>query len=178
MTTPTLSDVPAPAARTDRPVTIFACGERRRGDDAVGFVIADAVREAFGARVRIVDDGMLDAGQLIELDDGEPCIVVDAVSGVAAGEIAVLPLTQLARAAIEREQRGRGPTARSSHLVSIETALGLAERLLGEPVPGTFVGVGVGSCAFGAPLSAAVAAAVPRAVAAVSDALATFGATR
>lgn len=153
------------------PVTLFICGERGHGDDAIAFAILDALPAALRARVGVVQEGMLDAGMLLELPDDAAAVVVDALGGVVPGEVASMPLAALAR--VERERAGgrEAGSPRSKHLKSIDAAITLAEMLLGEPVRGTFVGVGVRDCAPGAPLSPDVAAALPRAAAMVTAAI-------
>jgi hydrogenase maturation protease len=162
-------DSPAPARE---PVTVFACGDPYRGDDALAFAVVRELPVQLGERVRVVDEGTLDARMLLELPDDVPCVVVDAVAGVAPGELVTMPLERLAAAARDRALRGETPSTRSSHLMSIESALGLAAMLLGRPVRGTFVGIGVRDCTLGAPLSADVLAALPAAIAAVTAAVA------
>lgn len=145
------------------PVTVFACGERERGDDAVAYAIVDALPPGLRGRIAVVRDGMLDAGSLMALPEGAPAVVVDAVAGVAPGEVVVLPLADLAGLARS--------SPRSTHWMSIDATVALVQTLLGEPVEGTFVGVGLRDCDFGAPLSPEVAAALPAAVAAVAAAV-------
>lgn len=164
---PRAHDLPPDAA----PVTVFACGEPQRGDDAVAFAIVDALPPALRDRIGLVCDGSLDAAMLIDLPEGRACVVVDAVNGIAPGEVLTLPLADVSRRARERISRPGGASPRSSHLISIESALALAELLLGEPVRGTFVGVGIKRCDLGTGLSPEVIAALPQAVAALAAAI-------
>ena len=88
-------------------------------------------------------------------------MVVDAVAGLAPGEIWVRPLAALVDRARSRAS-GAGAEPRSSHELPIDAVLTLAATLRAAPPPGTFVGIGGSRWDVGAPLSPAVAAPCPR----------------
>lgn len=148
---------------------VVGLGSVDRGDDAVGGHVARAVAALADPRVEVVEHE--DPTDLIELWRGhDRVVVVDATcSGSAPGTLRLLetgagrpPLPEAAWA-----RTGRGGT----HAFGLAAAVELA-RVLGR-LPGrvTVVGVEAGSFEPGAPLSSAVAAAVPRAVDAVLDAV-------
>jgi hydrogenase maturation protease len=178
MTPPTVR-LPARAARPRRvdgsaarpsrerpiPVEILACGAPDRGDDAVGLVVAEALRTSMpaGARVRVV--GQLDVDDLLAVPAGGAVIVVDAATGVRGGHIVELPLSGL----IGRDDRLR---PRSSHALEFREVIGVADMIRGHPLDGRIVAVGGVRFSLGAGLSPSVVRAVPRMVAAIRDAVA------
>lgn len=152
-------------------VPVFVCGEPARGDDAAGFAAVELLSPDVRARAEIVPVGQLDVLLLLDLPADEPCVVVDAVAGLAPGEIWVRPLAALVDRAQARADAGRAPEPRSSHELPLEQVLALAATLRDAPPAGTFVGIG-GSCwDVGAPLTAAVAAGLPAFAAAIAAAV-------
>ena len=155
-------------ARTLTRALVIGLGSADRGDDAVGALVARAVAARLPG-VRVVDHedptALLDAWQ-----DHTPVVVVDAVrSGAPAGAVHWLETGQ------HRPPIGTPTWARSGHGSS--HAVGLAEmvelgRALGR-LPDRLVVVGIEAAGFdhGAPLTPAVAAAVPIATERVCAAL-------
>jgi len=115
-----------------RRVTVLACGEAMRGDDAVGLMAVAALAPEVAALAEIREVGQLSPDEL--LDAPEPVIVVDAVSGPPAGELIELPLAELA-------ERGLGGTSMSSHALPLATAVALSVRLRGRAPEGRFIGL-------------------------------------
>lgn len=123
---------PAPTLR------LLVCGSADRGDDgaalrAVAHLLPrldDGVRQQLEVR-RCVQ---LDATDLIDVADGERCLVLDTVVGIEPGRVVELSLDALA----DR------PTVapRSSHALPIDQTLGVARAVRGELPPGSFVGIG------------------------------------
>ena len=123
---------PAPTLR------LLVCGSADRGDDgaalrAVAHLLPrldDGVRQQLEVR-RCVQ---LDATDLIDVADGERCLVLDTVVGIEPGSVVELSLDALA----DR------PTVapRSSHALPIDQTLGVARAVRGELPPGSFVGIG------------------------------------
>jgi len=123
---------PAPTLR------LLVCGSADRGDDgaalrAVAHLLPrldDGVRQQLEVR-RCVQ---LDATDLIDVADGEACLVLDTVVGIEPGSVVELSLDALA----DR------PTVapRSSHALPIDQTLGVARAVRGELPPGSFVGIG------------------------------------
>jgi len=150
-------------------VPVFVCGEPARGDDGAGFAAVELLAPDVRARAEIVPVGQLDVLLLLDLPAHEPCVVVDAVAGLAPGEIWVRPLAALVDRA--RAGAGRAPEPSSSHELPLEQVLALAAALRDAPPAGTFVGIG-GSCwDVGTPLTAAVAASLPAFAAAIAAAV-------
>ncbi|MCA9493183.1 MAG: hydrogenase maturation protease [Myxococcales bacterium] len=133
---------------------VVGLGQRYGGDDGVGLRVADAVREALPGLEVVTLTG---AEGLVELLDGRPVLVVDAVLGVGPpGTLHELRPDELARV-----------RAFSTHGIGVAEALGLAEALGGPDVLQglTVLGIAIrppGALAEG--LSPEVAAAVPRAL--------------
>lgn len=155
-------------AAARHPIRVIVLGEPTRGDDGVAF---PATRDAIAAlppairgRVEVRETGQLDPADLVELTGEGVAIVVDAVVGVAAGEVVILSLERLAALASETEVR---PSPRSSHILPVEQLVALAVALRGSPPRGVLVGVGGERFGIGEPLSPAVQAAVPVLAAAV-----------
>jgi hydrogenase maturation protease len=148
-------------------VRVFVCGEPARGDDAAGFAAVDLLAPDVRARAEIVPVGQLDVLFLLDLPADVPCVVVDAVAGLAPGETWVRPLAAL----VDRAGAGRSPEPRSSHELPLEQVLALAALLRDAPPAGTFVGIG-GSCwDVGTPLTAAVVAGLPAFAGAIAAAV-------
>ena len=125
-------NAPAPRLR------LLVCGSADRGDDgaalrAVAHLLPkldDEVRQQLEVR-RCVQ---LDATDLIEVTDGEACLVLDTVVGVQPGSVVELTLDALA----DR------PTVapRSSHALPIDQTLGIARAVRGSLPCGAFLGIG------------------------------------
>lgn len=158
-------------------VPIFVCGEPARGDDAAGFAAVHLLPADLRDRVEVVPVGQLDILFLMDLPADAPCVVVDAVAGLAPGEVWVRSLAALVDRARTLEGSGRTPEPRSSHELPLEQVLALAATLRDAPPAGTFVGIGGACFDVGTPLSAAVSGALPAFATAIADAVAALSAT-
>ena len=155
-------------------VPIFVCGEHARGDDAAGFSAVALLPPGLREQVDVVPVGQLDILFLMDLPADAPCVVVDAVAGIRAGEVWVRPLAALVDRARALQASGRAPEPRSSHELPLEQVLALAATLRDAPPAGTFVGIG-GTCfEVGTPLTAPVAAALPAFADAIAAEIAAF----
>jgi len=136
------------------PVTIVLCGEALRGDDGVGPAVAASLPASVTgtATVRLVPG--LEPADLLDLPPNVAVIVVDAVSGIAPGDLVVLPLEELTTVALPAR-------VLSSHRLPIDEVVGLAS-LLGRPPRGTFLGMGASRFAPGTGLSQPLLDALPR----------------
>jgi hydrogenase maturation protease len=155
--TSTAPDPPAaPQAAAPGPVrtVLLACGEPERGDDGAALAAVAALPPLVAGRVAIVRCGQLEVDHLLAVPDGAVCVVVDAAVGVAAGEVVVIPLADLA------DRAGRG-APRSSHALPPDQVVSLAAALRGRPPDGVFVGIGGRAFGLGAGLSPEVAAGMP-----------------
>jgi hydrogenase maturation protease len=148
---------------------VIGVGHELGGDDAVGLVVARAVRDRVPRGVA-VHESTGDGTALLDLWAGAACVVVvDAMrAGVPAGTVV----------RIDGRHEGQWPAGgpgslTSSHAFGVLEAIALA-RPLGL-LPSALIVYGVEGASFdlGAPLSAAVASAVPslveRVVAEVTD---------
>ncbi len=152
-------------------VPVFVCGEPARGDDAAGFAAVELLSPDARARAEIQAIGRLDVLLLLDLPAERACVVVDAVAGIAPGEVWVRPLPALVDRARALADLGRAPEPSSSHELPLEQVLALAAILREAPPAGTFVGIG-GSCwDVGTPLTAPVAAGLPAFAAAIAAAI-------
>jgi hydrogenase maturation protease len=157
--------VTTPRALAAPTTLVVGLGAADRGDDAVGGYVTRAVAALADPRLVVTEHA--DPTDLIEVWGGyDAVVVVDATcSGATAGAVHVLVtgagLDPLPEAAWARTGRG------GTHAFGLAAAVELA-RVLGRlPQRLTVVGVEAGSFEPGAPLTPAVAAAVPDAVAAV-----------
>jgi hydrogenase maturation protease len=142
-------------------IRLIACGNPDAGDDAIGLVVAGAVRDRLEASPYPVE--VLEVGPAIDavplLEDAGAAILLDAVrtrGGREPGEIV----------RVEAGPNGLpvelgAPV--SSHGFGIGEAIAVA-RALGSTVPIVVIGVEAGDAALGRGLSPAVAAAAPRVV--------------
>ena len=141
-----------------RSMRIIGLGQAFAGDDGVGLAVLRALRaERLPDFVELAE--VADPGALVELLASDAAIVlVDAILGQPAGELAELSPKTLA---------DRAPGRLSSHGVSVPQAIGLARALAQSSTPPTIQIIAISiarpdRCAQG--LSPEVAAAVPRAV--------------
>lgn len=160
----------SPLSRT-APIPVLICGEAARGDDAAGFAVTTLLSPATLAAAHIERVGQLDVLFLLDLPAELPCVVVDAVNGLAPGEVWVRPLADLVDRARALDASGRRPEPRSSHELPIDAVLTLAATLRAAPPNGLFVGIGGETFALGAGLSPAVEAALPAFAAAIDAAV-------
>ncbi|HWS12126.1 MAG TPA: hypothetical protein VN279_04970, partial [Rhodocyclaceae bacterium] len=79
----------------ERGLKVFLCGEPLRGDDGLALRAAALLPEPARRRARIEEVGQLDLLDLTALGPDEPCLIVDAVAGIAPGELYAAPLEAL-----------------------------------------------------------------------------------
>lgn len=123
---------PAPTLR------VLVCGNADRGDDGAALQAAAHVLPRLDGllrqRLEIRRCTQLDATDLIDIADGEACLVLDTVVGIEPGTVVDLGLDDLA---------DRGQVApRSSHALPIDQVLGIARAVRGGLPRGEFVGIG------------------------------------
>jgi len=144
-------------------VCVLVCGERLRGDDAAAVLAAEMLPADALALAEVVEVGLLSVEALLDVPEGVALVVADAAIGTAAGEVVVLPLSNVARST------GSGAALASSHSLPPGQVLALAETLRGPLPRGVFVGIGGADFGFGEGLSAPVAAGLPAFVAVLAD---------
>jgi hydrogenase maturation protease len=142
-------------------VRVLACGERLRGDDAVGPLAAELLPAQVRSLADVLEIGQMTVESLIDVPEEVALIVVDAAVGVAVGQVVLLPLADVAR-------RRLGAAPASSHSLPPDQVVALAEEMRRSSLRGTFVGIGGAEFGFGEGLSPAVEAALPDLVAALS----------
>ena len=137
-----------------RPVTVLVCGEPMRGDDGVAEAILDHLPPTTHSLLRVEHVGQLTPDHLLAAEG--PVILLDAVDGPPAGEVADLPLAALLAAS------DAGISPASSHGLPLPATIEIVERLAGALPEGRFIGIAGADYRLGAPLSAGVRDAVPR----------------
>jgi hydrogenase maturation protease len=141
---------------------VVGLGSPDRGDDAVGVVVARAVAASRLPGVDVLTHE--DPTDLVELWSGrELVVVVDAVR--SGGEPGTVVLLETGAAGERLPESAWGSTGRGgTHAFGLASAVELARALRRLPGRVALVGVEAESFDHGAPLSPAVAAAVPTAV--------------
>ncbi len=143
-----------------RHVHVLVCGERERGDDASALLAAEGLAGLPAwATVRVV--GQLEPDDLLDLPDGDACLVVDSLSGVPPGTISRGSLASLLEGAAAPAEP-ESAALRSSHSLAPVDVLRLVQALRGGLPEGGYVGVRGQAFHLGAGLSDPVAAALPR----------------
>lgn len=118
---------------------ILVCGASDRGDDgaalaAIARVLPD-LPERLRSRIEVRRCPQLDVTDLTDVRPEERCLVVDTVMGIEPGSVVIMPLTELAG-------RSDGMAPRSSHALSVDDTLLIAEAVCGAMPSGAFVGIG------------------------------------
>lgn len=150
---------------------VVGLGSRDRGDDGIGPAVAEAVATLALPGVHVVEQE--DPTALLDLvAEHDVAVVVDAVrSGSPPGTVRAWDVGAAPAPADGWTATGRGGT----HAFGLATAVELGRALHRLPPRMVVVGVDGADFDIGAPLSAAVAAAVPAAVAGVCSALREVG---
>lgn len=144
-------------------VLVIGLGNPDRGDDAVGVQVArEVAAERLGVNVLEFDDP---SEALDAWDPEDTVILTDAMSsGGTPGDIRVID-------AVAHTLRTGRWAAGGTHALGLAAVVELARALGRLPQRLVVVGVEAAEFAHGAPLSEAVAAAVPAAAVAVLDAI-------
>ena len=121
---------------------------------AISHVLPGPARGAAGQRSRSGAARSSTPTDVMDVGDGEACVVIDTVVGVEPGTIVAMALDDLAR-------RPGGVAPRSSHALSVDDALLIAEACRGALPAGTFVGIGGKWFGYGERFSRAVTAGLP-----------------
>ena len=136
---------------------IVGYGNPLRGDDGVGQAAARALaHEAAIDGAEVVSCHQLMPELAESLATVDLVVFVDAAAGIEPGRVVVRPVQSVA-----------GPSAGLIHHVAPGALLSLSEKLYGRSPEAFLVTVGAGSLALGEGLSEAVAAALPKVIAAV-----------
>ena len=117
---------------------VLVCGSADRGDDGAALCavahVLPRLDPMLRQRVEVRRCQQLDATDIIDVADGEACLVLDTVVGVAPGAIVEIPLDELSRL--------QDAAPRSSHALPITQVLGIAEAIRGALPRGRLVGIG------------------------------------
>ncbi|MCC5793248.1 MAG: hydrogenase maturation protease [Chromatiales bacterium] len=133
---------------------VIGLGNRDRGDDAAGLLVAEALRSQLPPDVRVFSGGNDPAALVGQLTGAEAAWIVDAASGqAAAGTVTRFDVSEAALPALHRTV--------SSHGLGLPAALELARSLGQLPRRCIVYTVAAQDFAPGSPLSPPVAAALP-----------------
>jgi hydrogenase maturation protease len=147
-------------------IRVLVCGTSDRADDGVApravAQLLPSLREEGRYDVDVRYCGQLDVEHLLDVPAGTPVLIVDAASGVPAGEIVTRDLDALL------DERP-GPAPRSSHALPIGQVLGVARAFAEAPLQGAFVGIGGADFGLGDELSPQVERALPAFVTVIRD---------
>jgi hydrogenase maturation protease len=117
---------------------VLVCGSADRGDDGAAlYAVAHVLPRLdpiLRQRVEVRRCPQLDAADLIDVADGEACLVLDTVVGVPPGSVVEIPLDDLSML--------EDAAPRSSHALPISQVLGIAEAVRGNLPRGRLVGIG------------------------------------
>ena len=137
---------------------MLVCGSADRGDDGAALCAVAHVLPAPGPnlrqRVEVRRCPQLDAADLIDVADGEACLVLDTVVGVEPGAVVAIPLDELTRAR-QASRRARRTPCRSSQV--LRHRRGHPRQAAARP----FVGIGGKWFGFGERFSRAVKGKLP-----------------
>jgi hydrogenase maturation protease len=143
-------------------IRVLVCGEPLRGDDGAAVLAAAALTADARALAEVFEVGQLSLAAMLDVPEGTAVIVADAAVGVAAGEVVVVPLAEIAG-------RAAGAAPASSHSLPPDQVLAIAGEMRGAPFSGVFVGIGAVEFGFGEELSPEVAAGLPALTAALES---------
>jgi hydrogenase maturation protease len=119
-------------------IRLLVCGSGDRGDDGAALYavahVLPRLEPAVRQQLEVRRCPQLDATDLIDVADGEACVVLDTVVGIEPGSIVEISLEDLAGLP--------AVTPRSSHALPIEQVLGISRAVRGTLPRGTFVGIG------------------------------------
>lgn len=119
-------------------IRVLVCGSADRGDDGAALYavahVLPRLSPALRQRVEVRRCEQLDAADLIDVAEGEACLVLDTVVGVEPGSVVRIPLDELTRL--------EDAAPRSSHALPISQVLGIAEAIRGQLPRGLLVGIG------------------------------------
>ncbi len=143
---------------------VIGVGQRYRGDDAIGLVVADRVRALAPPGVEVTSESADALSLLSALDGPDACVAIDAAQhGGAPGTILRLDADQVAAT--------RGG-ATSSHGNALAEAIALGRALDSLPPRFRIVAVVGSNFHVGDPMSVDVQSAIPDAVTAMFEEIA------
>lgn len=138
-------------------IRVLVCGSADRGDDGAALCavahVLPRLEPELRQRVEVRRCEQLDAADLIDVADGEACLVLDTVVGVEPGQVVRIPLDELTRL--------EDAAPRSSHALPISQVLGIAEAIRGQLPRGLLVGIGGKWFGFGETRSRALREGMP-----------------
>jgi len=119
-------------------IRVLVCGSADRGDDGAALCavahVLPRLEASLRQRVEVRRCPQLDAADVIDVADGEACLVLDTVVGVEPGSVVRIPLDELMLL--------EDAAPRSSHALPISQVLGIAEAIRGQLPRGSLVGIG------------------------------------
>ena len=139
---------------------LLACGNPLRGDDGVGWKIAEALQQdPTSAGVKVIITQQFTPELAEDLRDADTVVFVDASATTAAGEVALVELSP-----------AQAMPRMLTHHMPPDSLLKLTQELYGRLPQRAFAVVVGGECfELGEKLTEGVQAAIPKAVAALQD---------
>ncbi len=148
--------------KASRRAVVLVCGERTRGDDGAALVAVDRLPPDVLTLAEIRHVGALEVDDVVAIDQGTACLIVDAAIGLEPGAIVCGSLASLV------EGRASLAAPRSSHVMTVSQVLSLAAIVRPGLPRGAFVGIGGSSFGLGEGLSAPVERGLPAFVGAIA----------
>lgn len=135
-------------------VRLLVCGNADRGDDGAALsaiaTLLPQLPSAMLERLEVRRCGHLRVEDLMEVPEGEVCIVIDAAMGIAPGHVVCMPIGEISG-------DPAAPLPRSSHELPIMDVLRTTSSQRPGGLPsGTFIGIGGRRFGYGRPLSRSV----------------------
>ena len=115
---------------------VFACGHPLHGDASVAHEAVMVLPPELLALAEVKLIGALKPEYLRDLPAGVGAVIVDAVVGPEPGSIVEVPL-------IEMSGRSEEILTTSTHPLTLDQVVAMAQLLRDEPVQGLFVGLGI-----------------------------------
>lgn len=151
---------------TAAPVLVIGIGNRSRGDDALGPLLLDALREPMPPDVDLIEEFQLQVEHALDLAGRRAVLFVDASRVPVPGGVSLGPLAP---------QHGHPP---ASHQLAPAAVLGVAEQLQQVPPPAWLLAIEGEAFGLGEGLSAPARQRLAQALVLARDWLARHGAAR
>ncbi len=106
----------------DPVLTVFAWGNTARGDDAIGPILAERLREADAAGLRVIEDHQLNIEHVTDIASGGEVLFIDASIDIEEG--------------VRLERIGPSKDGNfSTHAISPQALLNVYVQTMKEPAP-------------------------------------------
>jgi hydrogenase maturation protease len=154
-------------------VRLIVLGSVDRGDDALGPMAVAELPPGVWPYVEVRPRPSLDIVDLVDVPDGDACLIVDAARGLPPGAVRFIPFERFLEPRTDDL-----PDPRSSHELPVPELIRLVAALRGAPPRGGILVAGGSSFGLGELPSREVALAIPSLVAAIEAAVSAFTSRR